>query len=81
MILHAFELRILLVKYPFYVWQSIHIIIDLFTSHGISKPSPSITSESCGPRTIVGGANTFSIAGGAVEKTKTYFMISSLSFS
>ncbi len=39
--------------------------IIIFTSHGISKPSPSITSESCGPRTIVGGANTFNMAGGA----------------
>lgn len=35
------------------------------TSHGKSNPSPSITSVSCGPRTIVGGANTLSIAAGA----------------
>lgn len=35
------------------------------TSHGKSNPSPSMTSVSCGPRTIVGGAKTLSIAGGA----------------
>lgn len=36
------------------------------TSHGKSRPSPSMTSVSCGPRTTVGGAKTRSMAAGAV---------------
>lgn len=40
--------------------------LQILTSHGKSRPSPSITSVSCGPRRTVGGAKTLSMAGGAV---------------